>query len=281
MSHEQESFGNIHIDTTATKQFFTSKEGKEKGSSPIFIGRNESGTPFLLKTVIQFIDPETRVLLNREEAKKVAAEQYNLRHEGFIDELDSAVENLVLGQQFLEIMSIPTPKAKLVNVQGTPFIAMEYLEDAEDRGFGNLINVESNTDISSLGKMALGKLLTGSRGDAGQILEHNNEYFLIEVNLNAVPQVQNAEDVLNILQKYSLIPPSNPVAREAQIQFLKTSPEIDAILLKLEKFLANPKAFANMFQSSMEPDSVKNLYNYLTNVADVITQLRANDLPLQ
>lgn len=275
--HEsQPDYGLVKIDTQLTEAFRHSKKNKEAGSNPIYIGKNERGVRVLLKTSIHFWDDANKKLLNRDTLEAYERAEFGYWNDEFLSDVEGDIRGQVAAQSVARWLGISSPSAEVVDIDNTPFIAMEYLEGAEDRGRGAGIELAELKNQEEVGAMALGKLFTNALGDGGQILIQNGHLFLTEINIGTL-HLQNPpsqERLLQLLQEDCLVPRENSSVREFQIGFITTSDAALPIVSRVKELLQDQGLLAQVSGYEQGSEQLTALSRHLEECIRLFVRLR-------
>lgn len=173
MNSEHHSFSHLTIDDQATEEFFTSKQGGERGSNVLRVAHDETGNSYLLKSPIYFRKPESGQILTRQQ---FIEEQYpdldiNIDPKEFLQAMEVPLHHAERGQKLATYLGVPAPEVKVVDLDDTPYLAMEMLEGAEDRAFGSEIDFTDSRQAEDLALGAIFKVFVDAPPDDGQYLQ--------------------------------------------------------------------------------------------------------------
>lgn len=203
---------SIKINPSETERFYKEKDenNKEAGSNPMFIALDEKGRKVLLKTSTYFKKDGTK---NREGQVGLQYLQEMLDHYGDTTPLEESVKERwediyseVQASHLCEYLGIPMVDTDIVEVDGVPYVAYQYLEDARDAGFGT--NLEIDKDDEKRSKQSLILALTAlvkvwfQAGDDGQFLIDKKEnLYLSDLGYRIVGSLESIPNLQSFLSR--------------------------------------------------------------------------------
>lgn len=129
---------------------------------------------FLIKTGIQFLDWNTKAFISTEAAR------LQEKDNPYIDEnIEGAIRSIRGEEQaslLADYLGVPMPKTRYVEVEGTPCVALDFIEGVVDRGYGSGVvfaerGGKEQEQRVALTKGAIFKYVLQLSGDDGQYLQ--------------------------------------------------------------------------------------------------------------
>lgn len=194
---------SICIDLTETEIFYRKKKerNEEVGSNPMRVALDEKGIKVLLKTSFFFKKQGT---LNKDG-------DLGLKYlQEIVDEFDDGLnledarkekwEDLyaeVQAAHLSKYLGIPMVDMDIVEIEGIPFVAYQYLKDAKDAGFGENLQVETEEEKRHkqsliLALSALVKVWFQASDDGQFLIDGKGNLYLTDLGYRLVGHLENA-----------------------------------------------------------------------------------------